>query len=401
MYCLRCGTQNEDNASYCRNCRAELVNSHYDQARYSYNYSQTGDSKSTYSKPMDHEQYYNYSYKYSNNGQNPSQISNNHQDQYSYSYNYSNNEIISGDELYLYNYIGPSYKAIKNQKFSFLTLIFGPLYFLYRKLFFYTIVWLFALAATYYYIPNYFNITYIATNILLATKFSEIYLNKVEQSVDKIKHQSLELTSQELLDKCKKHGGTLIKPVTVIPILIIISVIASIVPAIYEVYQLSINNDYIYEDNIYDDNYYNEDIYKEPESTTSKKIHAEDLEFIVPNGFTENYNSSYSKSYTYDTETDYCRMGIHVNNYVSSYQTDEEYLNENIFIENPPITTKKIINNVEWAELIYNPSPSITYYNYAHLYNNSGYLITYDIVKDNTKECSTKFNEFISSLNLK
>ena len=81
-------------------------------------------------------------------------------------------------------------------------------------------------------------------NFFLATKFSEIYLNKVEQSVDKIKHQSLELTSKELLDKCKKSGGTLIKPITIVPLLIIISVIASIAPIVYDIYQISTNNDY-------------------------------------------------------------------------------------------------------------------------------------------------------------
>ena len=394
MYCLRCGTQNADNASYCRNCRAELGNSHYDQSRYSYNYSQTGDSKSTYSKPMDHEQYYNYSYKYSNNGQNPTQISNNHQDQYSYSYNYSNNEVISGDELYVYNYVGSFYKHIKNQKFSFSTLIFGPLHFLYRKLFFYAIIWLFALATIYYYIPNYFQLFYIAMNFFLATKFSEIYLNKVEQSVDKIKHQSLELTSKELLDKCKKSGGTLIKPITIVPLLIIISVIASIAPIVYDIYQISTNNDYSY-----DDNYYDEDIYKEEELTNKTNI--KDLEFEIPEGFTENYSSTYSKTYTYETTDDLCRISLYSNNYVSSYSTDDEFLNNNIYIENPPLSSQTTLNNTTWAMLVYNPNPTTTYYNFAHIHNNTGYLVTYDIVKDDTTTCSTKFQEFISTLNFK
>ena len=398
MYCLRCGTQNQENASYCRNCRAELANSHYDQTRYSYNYSQTGDSKSTYSKPMDHEQYYNYSYKYSNNGQNPKQIRNNHQDQYSYSYNYSNNEVISGDELYLYNYIGPSYRAIKNQKISLLTLIFGPLYFLYRKLFFYTIVWLFTLTVTYYYVPNYFNIIYFAINFLLAIKFSEIYLNKAEQSVDKIKHQSLELTSQELLDKCKKRGGTLIKPITVFPFIIIASIVATIIPTIYEL----TNNEYTYSDNYYDNDYDNHDDYNENITPpTPKKEYIEDIEFIVPEGFVENYSSPYSRSYIYESKTDYCRMSVNVNNYVSSYNSDEEFLNNNTFIENPPVTKNIFINDVPWAEIVYLPNQNVMYFNYAHLYNNRGYIVKYDILKNNNGECRERLGNLIGSLYFK
>ena len=105
MYCLRCGTQNNDDANFCRHCNEPLTNSHYDQSRYSYNYSQTGDSKSTYSKPMSHEEYANYSYKYSNKKDHVP-LKNNHEDQYSYSYNYSANKIISGDEKYIANYVG-------------------------------------------------------------------------------------------------------------------------------------------------------------------------------------------------------------------------------------------------------------------------------------------------------
>ena len=394
MYCLRCGTKNEENASYCKYCKTELKNSHYDQARYSYNYSQSGDTKSTYSAPMDHGQYYNYSYRYSNNGKNPTETTNNHQDQYYYSYNYSTNTIISGDEQYLYNYVGPSYQNIKNKKFSFSTLLFGPLYFLYRKLFYYALVWIFLLIITYYYIPEYFQIIYIAINIFLATKFSTIYLNKVEQSVDKIKHQSLERTSKELLDKCKKKGGTLIKPSAVIPILFILFSFAAFIPTIYDIYSTINKTSNINENEI--------EIQKPQEPQQSNEITIKNISFKIPDNFiAQGYNSDYSKTYIYQTETDYCRIGVYVNNYVSSYESDEEYIYDNIFIENTPPISYTSINNTTWTTIIYNPISTSTYYNYAHIYNNTGYLVNYEIIKDETSACSKKFSEFTNSLILK
>ena len=98
---------------------------------------------------------------------------------------------------------------------------------------------------------------------------------------------------------------------------------------------------------------------------------------------------------------DLCRISLYSNNYVSSYSTDDEFLNNNIYIENPPLSSQTTLNNTTWAMLVYNPNPTTTYYNFAHIHNNTGYLVTYDIVKDDTTACSTKFQEFISTLNFK
>lgn len=41
----------------------------------------------------------------------------------------------------------------------------------------------------------------------MTTKFTSLYLNKVEQHVDRI-NESLDLTTQEMLQKCSKVNGT-------------------------------------------------------------------------------------------------------------------------------------------------------------------------------------------------
>lgn len=382
MYCLRCGSQNNDDANFCRHCNEPLTNSHYDQARYSYNYSQTGDSKSTYSKPMSHEEFSNYSYKYSNK-KDYVPLQNQHEDQYSYSYNYSSNKIISGDEKYIANYVGKNYLSIKNSKFSLPTLIFGPLYFIYRKLFLYAFVWLVILIATGYYIPNYLELVYWCSTIFLSTKFTNIYLEKVEQRVDKLKHESLDLTSQEILDKCSKVGGTIkimSKMLSVVYIIIFFGIILATI----------ILPEYI--DNI---------IYKNDMQQETKENFAYNLNYDIPEGFKTTYNSNYTKEYEYknDTTNNHCKIAIHINKYIDDYSSHESFLKNSISItEYNEITIQKI-GNIPWRKITYINNNS-TFYFYGYIYNNKGYLVNYNIISDETGECSTKYDHFIKSLYL-
>ena len=379
MYCLRCGTQNNDDTNFCRHCNEPLTNSHYDQSRYSYNYSQTGDSKSTYSKPMSHEEYANYSYKYSNKKDHVP-LKNNHEDQYSYSYNYSANKIISGDEKYIANYVGNKYLSIKNSKFSLPTLIFGPLYFIYRKLFLYAFVWIVVLIATGYYIPNYLELVYWCSTVFLSTKFTNIYLEKVEQRVDKLKHESLDLTSQEILDKCSKVGGTIkviSKMFSIVYVIIFFGIIlATIILPEY------IDN-MIYENQEPNDNY------------------AYNLTYDIPEGFQITYNSSYTKEYEYKNSTtnNHCKIGIHINRYVDDYASHENFLENSISIPKYNEITIHTIKNKPWRQITYINNNS-TFYYYGYIHNNKGYLVNYNIISDTTGECSNKYNDFINSLYL-
>ena len=381
MYCLRCGTQNDDNAIYCRHCNEELDNNRYYNYQYSNN--QKKDSESTYSKPMSHEEYNKYSYRYSN-GQDHVPIKNQHEDQYNYSYNYSNEDVISGDEKYIANYVGPNYKIIKKSKFSIPTLIFGPLYFIYRKLYFYAFIWIIFQVAVSYYLPEYYDVIELFVTIFIATKFSTIYLDKVEQRVDKIKHESLDLTSSEILDKCTKVGGTfknMPKLFISLGIILFFAIMAiTMYVAIDEI-------DYEYNTN-----------HQEYEPITNNN-HINDLTYIIPEGFEETHSSTYTKTYYYDHYGDYCRIGIHYNNYVTA-TNDHEFLKNNIYIENEPLIYDTTINETTWATIKYQPNNNITYYNYGHIYNNNGYLINFDIINNTSGECETMHNNFINSLKL-
>ena len=331
---------------------------------------------------MSHEEYNKYSYRYSN-GQDHVPIKNQHEDQYNYSYNYSNEDVISGDEKYIANYVGPNYKIIKKSKFSIPTLIFGPLYFIYRKLYFYAFIWIIFQAAVSYYLPEYYDVIELFVTIFIATKFSTIYLDKVEQRVDKIKHESLDLTSSEILDKCTNIGGTfknMPKLFISLGIILFFAIMAiTMYVAIDEI-------DYEYNTN-----------HQEYEPINNN--HINDLTYIIPEGFEETHSSTYTKTYYYDHYGDYCRIGIHYNNYVTA-TNDHEFLKNNIYIENEPLIYDTTINETTWATIKYQPNNNITYYNYGHIYNNNGYLINFDIINNTSGECETMHNNFINSLKL-
>ena len=150
---------------------------------------------------MSHEEYANYSYKYSNKKDHVP-LKNNHEDQYSYSYNYSANKIISGDEKYIANYVGNKYLSIKNSKFSLPTLIFGPLYFIYRKLFLYGLL-LFIINLV---IINFTNLSMATTaiSVVIAIVFNKIYIPEVRKRVQKIKQKNPDKSLTELKEICAK-----------------------------------------------------------------------------------------------------------------------------------------------------------------------------------------------------
>ena len=229
MYCLRCGYKNDDNATVCKNCNANIQesqsrynydynrNDHHDQMIYSYKYSNNG--KMPERKENDCEDQLDYRYKYSY-GTNPPKTNYNTSDnQYNYSQNYlyanteydtssdSINDLISGDEKYFKAYIGPGFESIRRQKFSFSTLLFGPFYFFKRQMFAYSLLWIFLIVVINHYYPDITRLAYFLINLFMATKFKKIYISFVDKKIEKLKLQSLDLTTDEIIKKCEQKAS--------------------------------------------------------------------------------------------------------------------------------------------------------------------------------------------------
>lgn len=186
------------------------------------------------------------------------------------------------DEKYIEAYIGKNYDKIMNSTFSWPTFLVSIIYFLYRKL------WLYALI---YYIINFlitlifdsiFNMPTITSLIsiiysfIVAMKFKDLYLYKINRDIKKIRMSTN--NEEEILENIKKKGG--VSNIALIISIVIYSVILII----------SYKEEYERISNILN----NTNDLKEEKITR--------IDYNVPNGFVNNYESNTYSSYRYTDE---------------------------------------------------------------------------------------------------
>lgn len=227
MFCPKCHTELNNNASFCKRCGTEQKKIkkrfHWNQFSSSRTFERMNVNKSINKEleeifeeekisKEDHNEtnqsQYNYSKIYSNIVKDENDE---HKEQYSYSQNYSNasQKYITSDNDYIDAYIGPNAVWIKKQSFSILTAFFGPFYLLYRKLWTQGIILLILYICSYVYLfENLGIVLRVVINIIMAIKFREIYITVVEKRIQQIKTQNADKTSSELLEECKNKGGS-------------------------------------------------------------------------------------------------------------------------------------------------------------------------------------------------
>ena len=153
-------------------------------------------------------------------------------------------------------YIGDKYYNFRKGKFSFCAFFFGPLYYLYRKL--YAVAVLIILAniginAFFQFttqgrfnqindIKNIFTIKGLSTylivyiivmltfSLLLGFTFKKFYFNEVVERIGKLKQNNPELGFNQLAEIAKQKGGTnILAPILAIVIPILLAIIALII----------------------------------------------------------------------------------------------------------------------------------------------------------------------------
>lgn len=238
----------EDDPSECNINQQANSNNHNDQFNYSLKYSgvtkkrQTHDEQFNYSKNYSgatkkgktHDEQHNYSQKYSDVQPTTSQQQDPYQQQ------------VTSDDAYRLAFIGTNKESIIKTTFSLPTLIFGPLYFLYRKMIALGLALIVITFILKFYIhPDVSSVFIFLLNIILAIKFRNIYLNHVNNKVKEIRENNPNKTSTELLEECSKQGNTLSFKNFVI-IVIIYIFLSEVALAIYEIKQKEVIN---YNDN--------------------------------------------------------------------------------------------------------------------------------------------------------
>ena len=322
----------EDTPSECNINQQANSNNHNDQFNYNLKYSgvtkkrQTHDEQFNYSKNYSgvtkkgktHDEQYNYSQRYSGVQPTAAQQQAAYQQQQQRAYQqrlaayqqqqaayhqkqsayyqqqaaYQQVQPVTSDDAYRLAFIGTNKESIIKVPFSIPTLIFGPLYFMYRKM----IALGIALIAITFIFKIYIDPEIASTfsfflNLILAIKFRDIYLNYVNNKVKQIRENNPNKTSTELLEECSKQGSTLsIKHIVIIVIIYIF--LSEIALAIYDIEQKAVvDND-------------NENVITEKDTNNNTNNNLD--EFTISNySFTVPVDLTVVKSYNNSKEYEY------------------------------------------------------------------------------------------------
>lgn len=348
-YCFRCGTKVEENTQFCPHCGANIK-----------------------------EELNRYNYVPNKEEKNQEKISPSHEDQYQYSLNYSYK---GADEL-IEGYVGNKYEKIKNSHFSIPTLLFGPIYFLYRKLYLYGFIWFLVEAIL---LPISV-IMAIIIRFLLAIGFSTIYLTEVKKRVENLRVLNQNINRDLLINRCKIKGGT---NKTILAIMLLIIIMFGILVAIgtYEAYL-------------------NHKDSKTKTLENNQNYQINDLNYTIPKGFEpSSYKTETYQSYHYYEDYKYCSISFKSTDYLSMYDNIEDYINSNIYLSGKDQVSQLLtmpINNQIWSYKIIQDEYSQDT-TYALQYKDHIYEIkTTDTLDSNDIDsCKLEYQKILQSINYK
>lgn len=217
----------------------------------------------------------------------------------------NNNNVFNSDQDLIDAFIGNNAEKIKHNSFSVCTFVFRGVYFMYRKMYLYGFLWLVGIPLVFMFLPGIGILLPLISAIVLGIKFKDIYLGFVKEKVNEIKRLNPNKKHAELVEICRKQGGTNIIPVIIIGAFDALIIFLLIIFA------------YVFV-NIIDsglDNYFGTEkedtsevvFYNEDETVQSGKI-----TYTVPAGFNDAGfgNSDTFAYYKHSTDQDMCTFTI-------------------------------------------------------------------------------------------
>ena len=276
---------------------------------------------------------------------------------------------IMQDEKYIEAYIGKNYDKIMNSSFSWPTFLISIIYFFYRKLWLYAIIYyiisfiITLIFDTIFKMPTITSLISVIYSFIVAKKFKDLYLYKINRDIKKIRMSTND--EKEILEKIKKKGG--VSNIALIISIVIYSVILII--SYKEEYERISN------------------ILNNTGDITEEKV--TNIQYNVPEGFVNNYESNTYSSYKYTDEENDCNFIIQTMN--NNYDNEETYL-KNVYQANN--IESIVINNNTW----YYFNEENTYI-YALIYEDKLYTLNYYINID-SGVCSSSLNDLTNTLNL-
>ena len=292
-------------------------------------------------------------------------------------------------------YVGNAYQKITMSPFSFSAFIFGPIYFIYRKLLILGII-LFAFDYSIIFIaPTPFSyIAFLVLRIIMALSVNQIYLKSTERKIKSLVKHNDKDDQYKLSIKCQKMGKTNF-------LLAFISLIASCIviyiSAIYIFPNSFLNNIFSYFTIPHTQN--NNTNNKQEEKTEVieiEKYNVLDLYNItIPDDFTKKETSGLE--YSYSDQLASCSFSF---NSIKGYQTSEELIKKLAENNNESSSTIES-NNIKWSSLDIKKDNLITYYRVT-MANEKIILFQYEIDSNNDNNiCMNYYNTIFSSISLK
>jgi len=226
----------------------------------------------------------------------------------------------------------------------------------------------------------------IIIRFLLAIGFSTIYLTEVKKRVENLRLLNQNINRDLLINRCKIKGGT---NKTILAIMLLIIIMFGILVAIgtYEAYL-------------------NHKDSKTKTLENNQNYQINDLSYTIPKDFEpSSYKTETYQSYHYYEDYKYCSISFKSTDYLSMYDSIEDYINSNIYLSGKDQVSQLLtmpINNQIWSYKIIQDEYSQDT-TYALQYKDHIYEIkTTDTLDSNDIDsCKLEYQKILQSINYK
>ena len=289
------------------------------------------------------------------------------------------NKVVKKDKIteeeYQKFYIGDNYYKFKN-KFNLFAFLFGGIYAFYRKQYILGTIFIIIELITSIFTP--FIILFL--HLILGLAYNNQYISHVNKRISNIKIKYNSKSKEEILSICAKEGNPSMLSAVAAVVLILIAIVI-----ILNVGGTSIKGSK------------GKTIVKVSDNKIGQMI------YEVPEGFKSgNYNTDNYRAYTYNENTNYCRIKIETRKDNNKYSSTEAFLSDILFSTQTDTVTQPenvTINKELWKRVnVSNSKKTVTYY--AIKYNDTYYMVLYELYNNN-EFCNNEYNTFMNSLNFR
>jgi len=181
---------------------------------------------------------------------------------------FTNNYVnIISDEQLIDAYIGKNAEQIKKGGFSIWSFLFGMFYVIYRKMWLLSTVGIVISLVANLFLPTFATYIVGAFGWAVAFQFNKWYLENAKENVEKIKNENFGVSQQNLIEICRKKGGTSIIAVVIAAICYLAFVIGLTFLAIENT---EVEDEWNYNSNVVDSKYTETEDYSTTNTSSSE-----------------------------------------------------------------------------------------------------------------------------------